>query len=136
MCKARAMKLASIAEPQPILCKHFANERKESLLSICRVQLSIMQRYIFYPTPPSISQFFKFHAPTNIYYPHTDDQFCLPQIAQMDTDFSPDHWVHSSAEYKRIYLSTRMDTDKHGSSIQTIGYHRAFKRRTNRSSPL
>ena len=30
LCKARAMKLASIAEPQPILCKHFANERKES----------------------------------------------------------------------------------------------------------
>ena len=26
-----------------ILCKYFANECKESLLSICRVQLSIMQ---------------------------------------------------------------------------------------------
>ena len=48
LCKARAMKLASIAEPQPVLCKHFANERKESLLSICRVQLSIMQIYEIY----------------------------------------------------------------------------------------
>ena len=47
------MKLASIAEPQPILCKHFANERKESLLSICRVQLSVMQKYIFPLTPPN-----------------------------------------------------------------------------------
>ena len=52
---------------------------KRALLSICRVQLSVMQRYIFSPTPPSISQILRYILPLMI-------NFILPQIPPMDTD--------------------------------------------------
>ena len=40
----------------------------------------------------------------------TDDYFCLPQIAQMNTDFSSGPLDYSSAEFKRIPLSTRIES--------------------------
>ena len=47
-CKPNAMELASIAEMQPFFYKDNANERNESLLSNCRMQLIFYKNTIFF----------------------------------------------------------------------------------------
>lgn len=47
-CKPNAMELAPIAEMQPFFYKDNANERNESLLSNCRMQLIFYKNTIFF----------------------------------------------------------------------------------------
>ena len=104
------------AEMPPILCKHFANECKESftlnlpstakcyakIVQIERRTTSLLDRYAEMPPILCKNTFFLRHIQAShrflssmlprmiLLYP-TDDLFYLPQIPLMNTDFPPAH---------------------------------------------
>ena len=68
LCKSRAESsslLECYAEPPPILCKHFANECKESFtLNLPSAAKCYAKIYFFSDTSKHLVDF-KFHAPTD-----------------------------------------------------------------------